>query len=81
MDVDEQEVGYKWESSYAEGMFFIYEKFEFLFFSIAGLNIQEAFTEDDSGSVEKAIAKLVEDAKKRKREKERPAKKRIGVVS
>ena len=57
------------------------EKFIIYFILIAGLNIHEAFNEDDSGSVEKAIAKLVEEAKKRRREKERPAKKRIGVVS
>uniref|UniRef100_A0AC34QCV4 General transcription factor IIH subunit n=1 Tax=Panagrolaimus sp. JU765 TaxID=591449 RepID=A0AC34QCV4_9BILA len=63
MDLDERQVGYKWESSYAEG-----------------LNIQEAFAEDEKGSVEKAIANLVEEAKRRQREKERPAKKRIGVL-
>uniref|UniRef100_A0A7E4V1Q0 General transcription factor IIH subunit n=1 Tax=Panagrellus redivivus TaxID=6233 RepID=A0A7E4V1Q0_PANRE len=45
-----------------------------------GLNINEALAEDDSGSVEKAIAKLIEEAKRRRREQERPTKKRIGAL-
>uniref|UniRef100_A0AC35FXY9 General transcription factor IIH subunit n=1 Tax=Panagrolaimus sp. PS1159 TaxID=55785 RepID=A0AC35FXY9_9BILA len=64
MDLDEPaEIGYKWESSYAEG-----------------LNIREAFAEDEQGSVEQAIAKLVADAKKKRRETERPIKRRIGAL-
>uniref|UniRef100_A0AC34FFY3 TFIIH C1-like domain-containing protein n=1 Tax=Panagrolaimus sp. ES5 TaxID=591445 RepID=A0AC34FFY3_9BILA len=64
MDIDEPaEIGYKWESSYAEG-----------------LNIREAFAEDEQGSVEQAIAKLVADAKKKRRETERPIKRRIGAL-
>lgn len=48
---------------------------------ISGLNIRDVLHEDESGSIEKSIAKLVLDAKRKKRFADRPAKVRLGIVS
>ncbi|CAI5446015.1 unnamed protein product [Caenorhabditis angaria] len=45
-----------------------------------GLNINEVLVEDETGSIEKSIAKYVEDSKKRARIKNRPEKIRLGIM-
>ncbi|VDO66706.1 unnamed protein product [Onchocerca flexuosa] len=46
-----------------------------------GLNIREVLHEDESGSIEKSVAKLILDSKRKKRLNNRPAKVRLGIVS
>ncbi|VDN02731.1 unnamed protein product [Thelazia callipaeda] len=45
-----------------------------------GLNIKDVLREDESGSIERSIAKLVLDAKRKKRLGDRPAKVRLGIM-
>ncbi|VDK54557.1 unnamed protein product [Anisakis simplex] len=44
------------------------------------LNIREVLEEDDSGSVEKSVAKLIFDAKRKRRLTDRPARVRLGIM-
>lgn len=46
-----------------------------------GLNIREVLEEDEGGSIEKSIAKLVAQARKKQRTLEKPSKIRLGIVS
>ena len=61
-----RETGYKWEKSYAEGL--------------VG-NIGAVLQESEAGTVEESIRKLVEEAKRARRAKQRLTKVRIGNVS
>uniref|UniRef100_A0A915Q771 VWFA domain-containing protein n=1 Tax=Setaria digitata TaxID=48799 RepID=A0A915Q771_9BILA len=45
-----------------------------------GLNIREVLHEDESGSIEKSVAKLILDTKRKKRLNNRPAKVRLGIM-
>ncbi|ETN83854.1 hypothetical protein RB195_009698 [Necator americanus] len=45
-----------------------------------GLNIREVLEEDEGGSIEKSIAKLVADARKKQRTLEKPTKIRLGIM-
>ncbi|CAB3403697.1 unnamed protein product [Caenorhabditis bovis] len=45
-----------------------------------GLNIGEVLAEDDSGSIEKSIAKFIADSKKKSRQNLRPQKIRLGIM-
>ncbi|VDK38948.1 unnamed protein product, partial [Gongylonema pulchrum] len=51
-----------------------------LFSSVLGLNIREVLHEDEHGSIEKSIAKLILDAKRKRRLADRPAKVRLGIM-
>uniref|UniRef100_A0A0R3QJ37 Ssl1 domain-containing protein n=1 Tax=Brugia timori TaxID=42155 RepID=A0A0R3QJ37_9BILA len=44
------------------------------------LNIRDVLREDESGSIEKSVAKLILDAKRKKRLNNRPAKVRLGIM-
>lgn len=48
---------------------------------LAGLNIREVLEEDEGGSVEKAIGRLMKDARRKQRAIEKPARVRLGIVS
>ncbi|EPB73778.1 TFIIH C1-like domain protein [Ancylostoma ceylanicum] len=45
-----------------------------------GLNIREVLEEDEGGSIEKSIAKLVAETRKKQRTLEKPAKIRLGIM-
>uniref|UniRef100_A0A1I7VGJ0 Nucleolar protein 14 n=1 Tax=Loa loa TaxID=7209 RepID=A0A1I7VGJ0_LOALO len=45
-----------------------------------GLNIRDVLHEDESGSIEKSVAKLILDTKRKKRLNNRPAKVRLGIM-
>ncbi|KAM3723063.1 General transcription factor IIH subunit [Dirofilaria immitis] len=45
-----------------------------------GLNIRDVLHEDESGSIEKSVAKLILDTKRKKRLSSRPAKVRLGIM-
>ncbi|VBB29201.1 unnamed protein product [Acanthocheilonema viteae] len=45
-----------------------------------GLNIRDVLHEDESGSIEKSVAKLILDTKRKKRFNSRPAKVRLGIM-
>lgn len=45
-----------------------------------GLNIREVLQEDETGSVEKSVAKLILEAKSKRRLTDRPAKVRLGII-
>uniref|UniRef100_A0A1I8E8U8 VWFA domain-containing protein n=1 Tax=Wuchereria bancrofti TaxID=6293 RepID=A0A1I8E8U8_WUCBA len=45
-----------------------------------GLNIRDVLREDESGSIEKSVAKLILDTKRKKRLNNRPAKVRLGIM-
>uniref|UniRef100_A0A0M3IQW6 Ssl1 domain-containing protein n=2 Tax=Ascaris lumbricoides TaxID=6252 RepID=A0A0M3IQW6_ASCLU len=45
-----------------------------------GLNIREVLEEDESGSVEKSVAKLIFEAKRKRRLTDRPARIRLGIM-
>ncbi|VDK83707.1 unnamed protein product, partial [Litomosoides sigmodontis] len=45
-----------------------------------GLNIRDVLHEDESGSIEKSVAKLILDTKREKRFNNRPAKVRLGIM-
>jgi hypothetical protein len=69
MDVDGEplrETGYTWEKNYAEGL--------------VG-KIGAVLQESETGTVEESIRKLVEEAKRARRSKQRLSKVRIGNVS
>lgn len=44
------------------------------------MNIRDVLNEDESGSIEKSVAKLILDTKRKKRLNSRPAKVRLGIV-
>ncbi|KAK5968654.1 General transcription factor IIH subunit, partial [Trichostrongylus colubriformis] len=47
---------------------------------VLGLNIREVLEEDEGGSIEKSIAKLVSEARKKHRTIEKPSKIRLGIM-
>lgn len=50
------------------------------YFLILGLNIRSVLQEDERGSVEESIRRLVMDEKRQRRQQSRPAKIRLGIV-
>lgn len=54
---------------------------DILTYIFLGLNIREVLEEDEGGSIEKSIAKLVAETRKKQRTLEKPAKIRLGIVS
>ena len=46
-----------------------------------GLNLRDVLTEDEGGSNEKAVKRLVAEAKRQRRLVDRPSKVRLGIVS
>lgn len=58
----------------------ILEQSIFQYLKISGLNIRDVLHEDESGSIEKSVAKLILDTKREKRFNNRPAKVRLGIV-
>lgn len=45
------------------------------------MNIREVLQEDETGSVEKSVMRLILEAKKKRRQVDRPVKVRLGIVS